>query len=185
MLSLQSIKELKNVTSLAGSGEPSATATPAAVAEAVEPAEPTQTGLVVAAPTTGPAPATAVTSTQPSAETHQDSSGSGGVNTARVEDGELVQGEKAAAGEQEREPQEAAPPLVAPPQIASTEPKTRGELLLDLIRSFRGGMLRVGSNLRGTMFRSLRYLVSAFVCIPTLYWRYPDEFYHLIYHRCC
>lgn len=41
------------------------------------------------------------------------------------------------------------------------EPKTGSDLLLELIRSFRGGMLRVDSNLRGAMFRSLRYLVGA------------------------
>lgn len=35
----------------------------------------------------------------------------------------------------------------------------REDLLLELIRSFRGGMLRVDSKLRAAMFRSLRYLV--------------------------
>lgn len=34
-----------------------------------------------------------------------------------------------------------------------------GDLLLQLIRSFRGGMLRVDTNLRAAMFRAVRYLV--------------------------
>ncbi len=155
------MKGLKNVTALAESGEASATATPTAVAEAVASAEPIQTGAAVPAPATGPAPTTAATSTQPPAEALPDG-GSGEVGTARVEQEELVQGEKA-AGELEQEQQQEAATVVAPPVNSSTEPKARGELLLDLIRSFRGGMLRVDSNLRGTMFRSLRYLVSVFV----------------------
>lgn len=40
---------------------------------------------------------------------------------------------------------------------SETSPKS--DLLLELIRSFRGGMLRVDSKIRATMFRALRYLV--------------------------
>lgn len=42
-----------------------------------------------------------------------------------------------------------------------SETSPKGDLLLELIRSFRGGMLRVDSNIRATMFRALRYLVRA------------------------
>lgn len=35
-------------------------------------------------------------------------------------------------------------------------------LLQELLRSFRGGMLRVNSNLRADMFRAVRYLVSRY-----------------------
>lgn len=41
-----------------------------------------------------------------------------------------------------------------------TKLKPGGGLLLELIRGFRAGMLRVDSNLRAAMFRALRYLVS-------------------------
>lgn len=40
--------------------------------------------------------------------------------------------------------------------------KPGGGLLLELIRGFRAGMLRVDSNLRAAMFRALRYLVSVY-----------------------
>lgn len=150
---MKGLKGLKNVTALAESGAVPSTAMPTAVAE------PIQTGTAVA-PTTGPAPTTAATSTQPPAETFPDRS-SGEIDTARVEQEELVEGEKAAGGlEQERQQEPTSE--VEPPQIA-TAPRARSELLLDLIRSFRRGMLRVDSNLRGTMFRCLRYLVSVFV----------------------
>lgn len=36
-------------------------------------------------------------------------------------------------------------------------------LLQELLRSFRGGMLRVNSNLRADMFRAVRYLVRDIV----------------------
>jgi len=144
------MKGLKNVTVLAES----ATSTPA-----VAPAEPIQTGAAVSARTAGPAPITAATPTQPAVEAFPDS-GSGDVDAARVEQEALGQGEQL---EQEQQPEAAT--VIVPPQMASIKPKARGELLLDLIRSFRGGMLRVDSNLRGTMFRSLRYLVSVFVSI--------------------
>ena len=42
-----------------------------------------------------------------------------------------------------------------------SETSPKADLLLELIRSFRGGMLRVDSNIRATMFRALRYLVRA------------------------
>ena len=44
---------------------------------------------------------------------------------------------------------------------SKSETRPKDDLLLELIRSFRGGMLRVDSNIRATMFRALRYLVRA------------------------
>ncbi|CAM9962272.1 unnamed protein product [Ascophyllum nodosum] len=40
-----------------------------------------------------------------------------------------------------------------------SKPTSKLELLVELLRSFRGGMLRVDSNLRAAMFRAVRYLV--------------------------
>lgn len=47
-------------------------------------------------------------------------------------------------------------------------PKPGDGLLLELIRGFRAGMLRVDSNLRAAMFRAVRYLVRV-VSHPTYF----------------
>lgn len=99
------------------------------------------------------------------AENQGDGMDEGQKAQASEDKSDLVQEEsEIAAGEQEHE-------AVA----KMDESKSRGDLLLELIRSFRGGMLRVDSNLRGAMFRSLRYLVGARVawCVLTadLWWQ--------------
>lgn len=151
------MKGLKNGTALVGTGEAS-TATPAPAEEvAVHVEEPAQPAVQVvrADPATAPSPTT-VSADQPSEETFEEG-GAGAVQTAaeasKYESGSM-HGEKESAATEEREQEEAAATMKV-----STKPKARGELLLDLIRSFRGGMLRVDSNLRAAMFRSLRYLV--------------------------
>lgn len=56
-------------------------------------------------------------------------------------------------------------------------PGAGGELLLELIRSFRGGMLRVDSNLRAAMFRAVRYLVRACLLADQICYKYEYDTY--------
>lgn len=155
------VKGLKNVTALAETGEAStATPAPAEVAHVEEPAQP---AVARVDPATAPSPTTTLAD-QPCEEAFEE--GSAGEVPAgedsRDESGS-VKGEKESAATEERLQEEAAAALNEPLPKVSSKPKARGELLLDLIRSFRGGMLRVDSNLRAAMFRSLRYLVRTAV----------------------
>lgn len=138
--------------------EEASTATPAPAE--VHEEEPKQPAVVRADPATAPSPTTVLAGQR--AEEASEEVGAGEVQTPEVSRDESgsVQGEKESAATEERQQEEAAATTSnEPPQKVSTKPKSRGELLLDLIRSFRGGMLRVDSNLRAAMFRSLRYLV--------------------------
>lgn len=152
---LSIVKGLKNVTALVEIGEAS-TAAPAPADAVVHGEEPAQPAIARADPASAPSP-TMVSADQSSEEAFRED-GAGEVQTAELSKDESgsVQGEKESAATEERQ-QEAT--MGEPPRKVHTKPKARGELLLDLIRSFRGGMLRVDSNLRAAMFRSLRYLV--------------------------
>lgn len=159
------MKGLKHITALAGTAEPAATAAPApapAPAVAVEkppprPADPTT--AVAASPTT-------VMVAQQSVGGGDQEGSTGKGQTAQVpeEESDSVQGEKETAAEEQE--QEEAATMNEPLQDVNNKPKAGGELLLELIRSFRGGMLRVDSNLRAAMFRSLRYLVRTWRVLP-------------------
>eukprot|EP00752_Nemacystus_decipiens_P007062 g6329.t1 len=153
-------KGLKNVTALAETEEAS-TATPAPVDEArVE--EAVRPAVARVDPARAPSPTTILPEQAPDEASEEGSAG--GVQTAensRDESG-WVKGENDSSGAatEERQQEVAVATLHEPPPKVSAKPKSLGEQLLDLIRSFRGGMLRVDSNLRAAMFRSLRYLVQ-------------------------
>lgn len=72
---------------------------------------------------------------------------------ARPMEEEVVHSELEAPGGPER-----------PLEDNKSKPNAGERLLVELVRGFRGGMLRVESNLRAAMFRSLRYLVRVTVC---------------------
>lgn len=134
-------------------GGEASTATTADAEHVEQPAQ--QAAVAPADPATAPSPAKVL-----SVLAFDEALGEGGprgVHTAEVP----VQGEKKGAVSDERHEEEAVATIHEPPQKVGAKPKARGELLLDLIQSFRGGMLRVDSNLRATMFRSLRYLVRS------------------------
>lgn len=136
------------------------TVTPSAPANVVYVEEPAQPAGVRADPVIAPCPTTGLAD-EPSEKAFEDG-GAGeeqAAEASRDESGSM-QGEKESAATEEQQHEETATATSKdPPQRVSSKPKARGELLLDLIRSFRGGMLRVDSNLRAAMFRSLRYLV--------------------------
>lgn len=118
-------------------------------------------------PATTPSP-TATLAEQPCEEAFEEG-GADEVTAAedsRDESGS-VRGEKESTATEERQQDEAAATSNEPPPKVSAKPKARGELLLDLIRSFRGGMLRVDSNLRAAMFRSLRYMVRTVISVES------------------
>lgn len=149
------MKGLKHITAMSGTVEQAATPAPACV-PTVTVAEPPRP----AEPTTADSPTTGAMAAQQAAEEKKQEGGTGKGHTAQALEGESdsVQEEKeTAAGKQE---QEEAATINELSQDVKSKPKAGGELLLELIRSFRGGMLRVDSNLRAAMFRSLRYLVS-------------------------
>lgn len=154
------VKGLKSVTAVTGTGEVSTT-TPAPADEVgMDVEEPTQPAAIRADPAPTPSPTTV--SADQSYEEAFEVGGASEVQRAGVSKDESgsIPGEKGRAATEEREPEEAAVTINELQQKVRTKPKARGELLLDLIQSFRGGMLRVDSNLRAAMFRSLRYLVS-------------------------
>ena len=74
-----------------------------------------------------------------------------------------------------------------------SKPTSKLELLVELLRSFRGGMLRVDSNLRAAMFRAVRYLVrnpniKTYLCLVavencTLYYSYLFYLGHILLFR--
>lgn len=151
-------KGLKHVAAVAGSEDPLATG----VTLAPDPEEPppgVERDPAVASPTT------AVTTThQPGGEMPQDDSmDEQQAEPIREEKVGSIQEEKGILAEEEPAHEQVAKIDEAVQQQANTAPQPRGDLLLELIRSFRGGMLRVDSNLRAAMFRSLRYLVGQLV----------------------
>lgn len=162
-----------------GTVERAATAAPAsAPAAASEPSLP-------ADPTTAASPTTGGMVAQPSAEENNQEGDTGKGRTAQAPDVDSAPGEKeTATWEQEQEVVTMNEP--APAHDVNKKPKAGGELLLELIRSFRGGMLRVDSNLRAAMFRSLRYLVRSKRVFPCIIARddalfvQPRQNYHLI-----
>lgn len=148
-------KGLKHVAALAGSEDPLATG----VTQAPDPEEPPPG---VGRDPAGASPTIAVTTTrQPGGEMPQDDS-------MGEEQAEPIREEKVGSTQEEKdilageEPAHEQVVKIDEPvqQQANPAPQQRGDLLLELIRSFRGGMLRVDSNLRAAMFRSLRYLVG-------------------------
>lgn len=110
--------------------------------------------------TTPDSPTSAGTTQQPVEERFPEDVAEGKPHDDAMEEGPRTQVsvEKSAVVEEESE--EVAGDKEQEEETKIEEPKSRGDLLLELIQSYRGGMLRVDSNLRGAMFRSLRYLVS-------------------------
>ncbi|CAM9959226.1 unnamed protein product [Ectocarpus sp. 6 AP-2014] len=147
-------KGLKHVAAVTGSEDPLATG----VILAPDPEEPppgVERNPAVASPTTA-----VMTTHQPGGEMPQDDSmGEQQAEPIREEKVGSIQEEKEILAGEEPAHEQVVKIDEAVQQEANTAPQPRGDLLLELIRSFRGGMLRVDSNLRAAMFRSLRYLV--------------------------
>lgn len=178
------VKGLKHITAMAGTTtvvERAATAAPASAAAgaAVERAATTAPAPAPAVAAESSLPADPITAASPttggmvaqqSAEENNQEGTTGKGRTAQAPDGESdsVPGEKeTATREQERE-EAVTMNEPAPAHDLNNKPKAGGDLLLELIRSFRGGMLRVDSNLRAAMFRSLRYLVGSKRVFPRI-----------------
>lgn len=151
---------LKNNTSPVASTKPLSHAS----APALSPVPPTTAATIA---TAADDPATTTEKPQPR---HGESHGDGmdgdkdrygdevGSSAAQAEIEEQRDGLHLEAEEHRKSPQAAAAE-----DVRGTSSGGRG-LLLELIRCFRGGMLKVDSNLRAAMFRAVRYLVRTTPC---------------------